>query len=49
MAGNVMSYRDSRVEELKQVSGNWDISQGGVASGSQRPAPLQPCRKRAAS
>ena len=33
MAGNVMSYRDSRVEELKQVSGNWDISQGGVASG----------------
>ena len=33
MAGNVMSYRDSRIEELKQVSGNWDISQGGVASG----------------
>ena len=33
MAGNVMSYRDSRVEELKQVSGNWDVSQGGVASG----------------
>ena len=33
MQGNCMGYRDSRVEEMKQVSGNWDVSQGGVASG----------------
>ena len=33
MSGNVMSYRDSRIEEMKQTSGNWDISQGGTASG----------------
>lgn len=33
MAGNCLSYRDSRIEELKQTSGNWDISQGGTASG----------------
>lgn len=33
MSGNCMSYRDSRIEEMKQTSGNWDISQGGTASG----------------
>lgn len=33
MAGNCLSYRDSRIEELKQTSGNWDVSQGGTASG----------------
>ena len=33
MQGNCLNYRDSRVEEMKQVSGNWDLSQGGVASG----------------
>ena len=33
LAGNAISYRDDRVSELKEISGNRDVSQGGTTSG----------------
>ena len=33
LSGNCMNYRDARVNELKEVSGNRDVSQGGTTSG----------------
>ena len=33
LAGNLISYRDDRVSELKEISGNRDVSQGGTTSG----------------
>lgn len=33
LQGNSMSYWQARVDELKEISGNRDISQGGTASG----------------
>ena len=33
LAGNCISYRDARVAELKEISGNRDVSQGGTTSG----------------
>ena len=33
LSGNCISYRDARVAELKEVSGNRDVSQGGTTSG----------------
>ena len=33
LSGNCISYRDARVNELKEVSGNRDVSQGGTTSG----------------
>ena len=33
LSGNCMTYRDARVSELKEVSGNRDVSQGGTTSG----------------
>ena len=33
LQGNCISYRDARVSELKEVSGNRDVSQGGTTSG----------------
>ena len=33
LAGNCISYRDARVSELKEISGNRDVSQGGTTSG----------------
>ena len=33
LAGNLITYRDDRVSELKEISGNRDVSQGGTTSG----------------
>ena len=33
LQGNCISYRDARVTELKEISGNRDVSQGGTTSG----------------
>ena len=33
LQGNSLSYRQSRIEELKEISGNRDVSQGGTTSG----------------
>ena len=33
LSGNCISYRDNRVAELKEISGNRDVSQGGTTSG----------------
>ena len=33
LQGNGISYRDARVSELKEISGNRDVSQGGTTSG----------------
>ena len=33
LAGNLITYRDARVAELKEISGNRDVSQGGTTSG----------------
>ena len=33
LQGNCISYRDARVAELKEISGNRDVSQGGTTSG----------------
>lgn len=33
LSGNCINYRDARVEELKEISGNRDVSQGGTVSG----------------
>ena len=33
LQGNCISYRDARVSELKEISGNRDVSQGGTTSG----------------
>ena len=33
LAGNLITYRDDRVNELKEISGNRDVSQGGTTSG----------------
>ena len=33
LAGNLITYRDARVAELKEISGNRDVSQGGATSG----------------
>ena len=33
LSGNCITYRDDRVNELKEVSGNRDVSQGGTTSG----------------
>ena len=33
LQGNLITYRDDRVSELKEVSGNRDVSQGGTTSG----------------
>ena len=33
LSGNCITYRDDRVNELKEISGNRDISQGGTTSG----------------
>ena len=33
LQGNCISYRDARVSELKEISGNRDVSQGGTVSG----------------
>ena len=33
LSGNCISYRDARVSELKEISGNRDVSQGGTTSG----------------
>ena len=33
LSGNCIRYRDARVAELKEISGNRDVSQGGTTSG----------------
>ena len=33
LQGNSLSYRQSRIEELKEISGNRDMTQGGTADG----------------
>ena len=33
LQGNSLSYRPSRIEELKEISGNRDMTQGGTAGG----------------
>ena len=33
LQGNSLSYRNSRIEELKEISGNRDMNQGGTAGG----------------
>ena len=33
LQGNSLSYRQSRIEELKEISGNRDLTQGGTAGG----------------
>ena len=33
LQGNSLSYRNSRIEELKEISGNRDMTQGGTAVG----------------
>ena len=33
LQGNCIRYRDARVSELKEISGNRDVSQGGTTSG----------------
>ena len=33
LQGNLITYRDDRVSELKEISGNRDVSQGGTTSG----------------
>ena len=33
LSDNCISYRDARVSELKEISGNRDVSQGGTTSG----------------
>ena len=33
LQGNSLSYRQSRIEELKEISGNRDMTQGGTAGG----------------
>lgn len=33
LQGNSLSYRNSRIEELKEISGNRDMSQGGTSGG----------------
>lgn len=33
LQGNSLSYRNSRIEELKEISGNRDMPQGGTAGG----------------
>ena len=33
LSGNCITYRDDRVNELKEVSGNRDVANGGTASG----------------
>ena len=33
LPGNLITYRDDRVNELKEISGNRDVSQGGTVSG----------------
>ena len=33
LQGNSLSYRNSRIEELKEISGNRDMTQGGIAGG----------------
>ena len=33
MQGNSLSYRNSRIEELKEISGNRDLTQGGTTGG----------------
>ena len=33
LQGNNLSYRNSRIEELKEISGNRDMTQGGTAGG----------------
>ena len=33
LQGNSLSYRNSRIEELKEISGNRDMTQGGPAGG----------------
>ena len=33
LSGNCITYRDERVNELKEISGNRDVSQGGTTSG----------------
>ena len=33
LSGNCITYRDDRVSELKEISGNRDVSQGGTTSG----------------
>lgn len=33
LSGNCINYRDARVSELKEISGNRDVSQGGTVSG----------------
>ena len=33
LAGTLITYRDARVAELKEISGNRDVSQGGTTSG----------------
>ena len=33
LQGSSLSYRQSRIEELKEISGNRDVSQGGTTSG----------------
>ncbi len=50
LQGNSLSYRNSRIEELKEISGNRDMTQGGTAGGvTAASRPLPPCRRRAAS
>ena len=34
LQGNSLSYRNSRIEELKEISGNRDMTQGGVTAAS---------------
>jgi len=33
LAGNLITYRDARVAELKEISGNRDLTQGGTTGG----------------
>ena len=33
LQGNSLSYRNSRIEELKEISGNRDLTQGGTSGG----------------
>ena len=49
LQGNSLSYRNSRIEELKEISGNRDMTQGGTAGGVTAASAIAPCRRRAAS
>ena len=49
LQGNSLSYRNSRIEELKEISGNRDMTQGGTAGGVTAASAIAACRRRVRS